>query len=266
METRYRVAILASIAAVLAVYTASLGPIAQDPAYHDFADDRTFLGLANFMDVASNLPFLFVGVAGLIVAFDRSTTFADDDERWPYAVFFVGIALTSVGSGDYHLDPENTRLVWDRLPMTLGFMAILSAVLAERVSQKLGLASLPWLVAAGIASVAYWHATETSGLGDLRPYLLVQFGSLMIVLISLLLFPSRYTEQKWLAFALAGYGLAKLLETFDTNVYDATRFVSGHTLKHLAAAAASYCVVEMLRRRRIAHIDVAVCEPSTMAA
>ena len=262
METRHRIAILAVVAAVLVVYAASIAPVAQDPAYHDFADDRTFLRITNFMDVASNLPFLLVGIAGFVVLFGQRTTFVTDAERWPYAIFFAGIALTSVGSGYYHLDPDNARLVWDRLPMTLGFMGILSAVLDERVRQKLGLVALPMLVAAGIASVAYWHGSELSGHGDLRPYLLVQFGSLLIVLISLLVFPSRYTEQKWLALALAGYGLAKLVETFDTNVYETMRVVSGHTLKHLAAAGASYCVIEMLRRRSVADGEIAACEPA----
>lgn len=251
MKERYRIAVLAAIGVAIVLVTASLPPIPQDLAYHDFADRRSFLGIANFMDVISNLPFLFVGVAGLWSAFDRRTRFATAAERWPYAVLFLGVVATSAGSAYYHLAPGNAGLVWDRLPMTLGFMGLLSAVLAERVNRKLGLLSLPLLVAFGVASVAYWNATEIGGHGDLRPYLLVQFGSLLIVLVSLLLFSSRYTEQKWLSAALAGYALAKVLETFDSNVYGTLRVVSGHTLKHLAAAAASYCVVEMLKRREI---------------
>ena len=267
MKTRYRIVLLGCIAVALAICAATLAPIAQDPSYHDFADDRTFLRVENFGDVASNLPFLVVGVAGLFVVFRRSMVFAAKAERWPYAVFFAGVALTSIGSGYYHLDPDNSRLVWDRLPMTLGFMGILSAVLAERVSRKLGIVALPILIAAGITSVAYWNSSEMRGQGDLRPYLLVQFGSLVIVLVSLLLFSSRYTGQQWLAMALAGYAAAKVLEAFDDNVYAALRVVSGHTLKHLAAAAASYCILEMLKRRKVEAGDVVHrCSQSHVAA
>jgi hypothetical protein len=260
MESRYRIAVLVAITVATVAYTALLAPIAQDPTYHDFADDRVFLGISNFLDVASNLPFLLVGLWGLFVVFNSRTTFVANIERWPYTIFFLGVALTSVGSSYYHLDPDNTRLVWDRLPMTLGFMGILSAVLAERVNRKASVALLPSLVSAGIASVIYWYVTETAGNGDLRPYSLVQFGSLLIVVVSFLLFHSTYTQQRWFVIALSAYVTAKLLETFDEKVYGALRFVSGHTLKHLAAAAAACCIVQMLRQRSITHAGSTSCE------
>lgn len=253
MGNSYRIAALVAITVATVACTASLVPIGQDPTYHNFADGRVFLGVANFLDVASNLPFLFVGLWGLFVVFNWRTTFVANIERWPYTIFFLGVALTSVGSSYYHLHPDNTRLVWDRLPMTLGFMGILSAVLAERVNRKASVVLLPLLVFAGIASVIYWYATETGGNGDLRPYLLVQFGSLLIVVVSFLLFRSPYTQQKWFVVALSAYVTAKLLEIFDEKVYGALRFVSGHTLKHLMAAAAACCIVQMLRQRSIAH-------------
>lgn len=253
MDKRYRIVVLIAIIVAAVAYTTSLPPIAQVATYHNFADHRNFLGITNFLDVASNVPFLFVGLWGLFVTFNWSTTFRAVSERWPYAVFFMGVALTFAGSSYYHLHPDNARLVWDRLPMTLGFIGILSAVLAERVSLKGGLVTLPLLVSAGIASVAYWHITEVRGHGDLRPYSLVQFGSLLIVLVTFLLFPSRYTQQKWFFFAMAAYLIAKALETFDQAVYARLHLLSGHTLKHLAAAAAAYCIAQMLRQRRMAN-------------
>ena len=42
-----------------------LPPIAQDPTYHQFADQRTLLGIPNFWNVVSNLPFVLVGAMGL---------------------------------------------------------------------------------------------------------------------------------------------------------------------------------------------------------
>ena len=251
MDKHYRIAVLVAITVAAVACTASLPPIAQDATYHAFADHRTLFGMANFLDVASNVPFLFIGLWGLFVTFNWRATCRTVSERWPYAVFFIGVALTFIGSSYYHLHPDNARLVWDRLPMTLGFMGILSAVLAERVSLKAGLVALPLLVSAGIASVAYWHVTEIRGHGDLRPYCLVQFGSLFIVLVTFLLFRSPYTQQKWFLVALAAYVIAKAFETFDRAVYAGLRLLSGHTLKHLAAAAAAYGIVHMLRQRSI---------------
>ncbi|HEX7249749.1 MAG TPA: hypothetical protein VF262_05120, partial [Burkholderiales bacterium] len=49
------------VALVLFLY----GPIPQYADYHRFADTRTFLGLPNFSDTASNIPFLLIGIAGI---------------------------------------------------------------------------------------------------------------------------------------------------------------------------------------------------------
>ena len=252
---RLRIAILVAIFFTAVGYVALLPPIPQDPTYHHFADHRAHFGLANFFDVASNTPFLVVGIWGLLVVFNRRTVFLARDERWPYAMFFFGVGLTSVGSSYYHLQPDNARLVWDRLPMTFGFMGILSAILLERVSRKVGLLSMPLLVSAGALSVIYWRATETSGHGDLRPYLLVQFGSLVIVFATLLLFRSRYTQQRWLLVALALYVAAKCLELCDQSIFATLHLVSGHTLKHLSAAGAAYCIAHMLLHRNSINRD-----------
>ena len=252
MKNHVRIAILIAITLVAIVITALLARIPQDQAYHNFADRRAFLGVANFMDVASNVPFLFVGLWGLLVVLNCRTLFLTSSERWPYLIFFLGVALTSGGSSYYHFHPDNARLVWDRLPMTVGFMGIVAVILTERVSRKAGLASLPLLVSAGMASVAYWYATETSGHGDMRPYGLAQFGSLLIVLVILLLFRSRYTQQKWFVIALAAYVAAELLETLDREVLATLRIVSGHTLKHVVAAGAACCLVQMLLQRTVA--------------
>src|SRR5215472_3612127 len=249
MKSGTRIAILVAIAAFVVLAAVLLPPIPQPLSYHAFADQRELLGVPNFADVVSNSAFLLVGLYGLVLTLRPKTVFAQNSERWPYVVFFFGALLTTIGSGYYHLRPDNARLVWDRLPMTLGFMGILAAVLAERVSLKAGLVALPLLVSAGIASVSYWHLTEIRGHGDLRPYSLVQFGSLLIVLVILLLYRSPYTQQKWFFIALAAYVMAKAFEEFDRAVYAGFRLLSGRTLKHLAAAAAAYCIVQMLRQR-----------------
>jgi len=251
LTTGVRSLILVATAVAAIVLILSRPPIPQPASYHDFADQRAFLGLPNAPNVISNVPFLFVGIWGLFVVTghknDRS--FLSTSHRVPYAVFFLGVALTFFGSSYYHLHPTNARLVWDRLPMTLGFMGILSSAVAERINLKVGTLLLAPLVVAGILSVTYWYSAEVTGHGDLRPYLVVQFGSLLLLLGLLIFFPSRYTESKALGLALALYVAAKLCESLDPQIYAIGHAVSGHTLKHLAAALAAYFVVHMLRHR-----------------
>ena len=159
MQKRARLLVLAIIVVAVTAVFLSKPPIPQAPSYHDFADQRTFLSVPNFLNVISNLPFLFVGIWGLVAVTEprSSGSFLTRSERWPYAVFFLGVALTFLGSSYYHLHPTNARLVWDRLPMTLGFMGILSATIAERISVKAGVVLLPALVLAGVLTVGYWH-------------------------------------------------------------------------------------------------------------
>jgi hypothetical protein len=103
-----------------------LPALPQPLAYHDFADQRTMLGVAHFPDVASNAGFLLIGLVGLAVVARPRTQFEHAVERWPYALFFVGMLLTALGSAYYHLAPDNEALVWDRLPMTVAFMSLIS--------------------------------------------------------------------------------------------------------------------------------------------
>jgi hypothetical protein len=241
------VAVSGAVAATLAA-----PPVPQPLAYHNLADQRSWLGIPNALNVLSNLPFAVVGLLGLVLIFGkvgRRVPFHDSWERWPYAALFAGVALTTVGSSYYHLAPDNARLVWDRLPMTLGFMGLLTAVLAERVSLPLARWLFSPLLVVGAASVAYWYWSEVQGAGDLRPYLLVQFGSLLVVVLLLVLYPTHYGGGRYLSAGLAAYAAAKAFELADGRIFALGRIVSGHTLKHLVAAGAVACLVAMLRAR-----------------
>ena len=233
------------IAAGGAVIAALAVPrVAQDPAYHQFADTRPLLGIPNSLNVLSNLPFAVVGLAGL-VAVARMRNW----ERWPYAALFAGVALTSIGSAYYHLAPDNWTLVWDRLPMTVGFMGLLTAVLAERVSRRAARALFAPLLVFGAISVIYWYWSEVRSAGDLRLYALVQFGSLLVILIALVASPSRDGDDRYFYLGLGAYLLAKLFEYADVSIYNAGHIVSGHTIKHVMAAVGLWFLVVMLRQR-----------------
>jgi hypothetical protein len=244
------------VLALAALCVLARPPIAQDPGYHDMADQRRLLGLPNALNVLSNVPFGVVGWWGLALTFRRrpgtGSPFADEWERWPYSAVFAGTVLTAIGSSYYHLAPDNGRLVWDRLPMTVGFLGLVVAVLAERVSVRMARLLLVPLLTLGVASVFYWHWTELRGAGDLRPYALVQFGSLLAVVLVLALYPGKRRGGRHLVAALACYAAAKGLEWADQPILDLGHVVSGHTLKHVVAAAAVAWVAAMLRERTAA--------------
>jgi hypothetical protein len=168
-QTRIRgsVLVLAAIAVFLFVPR-----IAQDQGYHSFADSRSIFGIPNFWNVVSNLAFAVVGIAGL-----RQSRSAVG------RVLFGGVLLTFFGSAYYHLALGDARLVWDRLPMTLVFMAFLCWLLDDE--------RLLWLlVAVGIASILWWRVT-----GDLRFYGVVQFVPLLVLIPALFTAPHR--EELW---------------------------------------------------------------------
>jgi hypothetical protein len=188
--------------------------IAQDETYHSFADQRTLAGIPNFWNVISNLPFAVVGFLGLRKARDTA-------ER----ILFAGVLLTAFGSAGYHWAPNDARLVWDRLPMTVVFMALVSILIGRRF--------LFPLLAFGIASILWWIAT-----GDLRLYAVAQFGAVFVAVFAM--FFSASARRLWPVLML--YALAKLAEHFDQAIYSALP-LSGHTVKHLLAAAASYAIL-----------------------
>jgi hypothetical protein len=228
--------------------------IPQPLSYHAFADQRSFLGIPHFADVVSNAPFAIFGLWGLIFLLRYSSVefqkqFLDRRERWFYVIISIGLFLTAFGSGYYHLDPGNDRLVWDRLPMTIVFMSFVAALIAERISLGVGLWLLPVLLVIGISSVVQWHMSEMRGAGDLRFYGTVQAYSVLFVLLALLL-PTPYTHGLDLLLIAGFYILAKVLEILDKPIFSLGHIVSGHTLKHLAAALAGYSILRMIRRRR----------------
>ena len=219
-----------------------LPPIAQDPAYHDFADRRGLLGISNFLNIATNLAFLAAGLAGVALCLRRR---AGPGAWRAWTACFTGVALVSLGSGYYHLAPDNGTLVWDRLPMSLGFMALTVAVLADYVNPKLEKYLLAPAIVLGLASVIYWHYSN-----DLRPYVLVQFLPLLLIAVVLVLYRTPRKEPGLLLAALVIYLFSKLAEYFDRALFELSgEIVSGHSLKHLLAALALFVVYRMLRRR-----------------
>lgn len=255
LSSRQRISILIALLAASMTVLLLVDPIPQDPDYHRFADSRVWFGIPNFSDVMSNAGFALVGMLGiwLVVGKRRGEIFPDPRDSRAYLVLFIGVGLVSLGSAYYHLDPSNERLFWDRLPMSVAFMAFCSAIVADRIDAKAGNSWLLLiLVGLGMTSLFYWMWTESMGRGDLRFYGLVQFFPLIALPVVCWLFPEhRYTATRYLVWVVAWYGLSKVLEYFDQGIFHLTgQTISGHSLKHLAAAIATLVIFQMLRAQR----------------
>jgi ceramidase len=212
-----------------------LPPIPQDQSYHQFADQRTILGVPNFWNVVSNASFIAVGVAGLRRFRDGAAAL----------VFFSGILLTGIGSSYYHWDPNDGTLFWDRLPMTLSSAAIFAVVIEERVNARLGAILLWPSLAFGLFSLLLWRWTD-----DLRLYFWVQFFPGFAAILLFLLYPPTYTGTHYWITAAILYLLAKGLEYTDNAIFSAGNVFSGHTLKRVAAAGACLAILRYFQTRR----------------
>lgn len=236
--------------AIVALLFAVTSPIPQDPGYHLFVDRRQWLAVPNSWNVFSSLPFLGIGLWGLLYVNKHVHNVCVPKLVLPYRVFFIGILLTAGGSAYYHLLPSNESLVFDRLPMTIGFAGLFSIVAGEFVSVRIGRRLLLPLLVIGIASVVFWAITESRGAGDLRPYALVQFLPMLLVPVILVAYrpASGFARYFWIMIAL--YVVAKLCEHFDAEIFSLGEIVSGHTLKHLFASLAPATLLFALSQRR----------------
>lgn len=205
----------------------------QDPTlYFQFADTRRIWGLDNFWNVFSNVLFLHVSLLGFIL-FIRNYHAYDLGLWESFLILNVSVFLTCWGSSYFHLRPSEQTLFWDRLPMSLGFAGLVSFIFADRVTDRYIRVLMPILMFLSAASVF----CIDHGPKDIRPYIVVQYGSLMACLIIMLLNRRGRLSNKIIYMGLALYGFAKVCEYFDQLIFDYF-FFSGHTLKHIIAAMA----------------------------
>src|SRR5713101_2108557 len=241
-QNRWRYFLLAIVAIGSLALMLSSPPIVQDPQYHELGDQRAFFGIPNFWNVVSNIPFLLVGIAGLKFCLEH--VLRSGKSAW--IVLFAGVVFVSVGSSYYHWDPKDATLVWDRLSITITFMGLFVAVLAEHLSARLARVLLVPMLLLGLASVLYWRA-----FGDLRLYLWVQLIALLAIPLIIVLFRAGYTRRWLLLAALGWHALAKVSELYDREIFALTgNLFSGHSFKHILAAMACFTILWMLRTRK----------------
>lgn len=242
------------IALVMAVVITCMGPaVAQYADYHAFADQRTFWGLPFAMDVLSNLPFALFGAWGLLGLRSihtppaRRSGFAAlvpcDTQRPLAALFFGGLLLTALCSSYYHMQPNDAGLGVDRMGMLAAFAGLLGLASADRISARAGQWTAAAVLALGPVAVGVWALN-----GNLLPWSVLQGGGMVLVVCLALRPPLVGAWGVPLVAVMAWYALAKVLELGDHHILAMTQgWVSGHTLKHIAAAMAAWPVIAVVQ-------------------
>lgn len=252
MPYGYTFALISPAAALRALYAGAAllllaalwGPgVAQSPDFHGFADQRAWGVLPHALDVLSNLGFAAAALAGARLLMAPGARALSPALRGLAALFFTGLACSAIGSSVYHWAPDDATLAGDRLGMSMAFAGMLGLALQSRVADRAALHAAAGLLAAAVASVLVWLHS-----GNVLPWVLVQAGG-MLAILGLACVAQRHGALALnLAAVIAWYGAAKLLEWGDAAVFEATGgWVSGHSLKHLLAAAAAWPVVAALR-------------------
>lgn len=243
-NARLRPALL--IGCLLMLALAVHGPIAQYAHYHDFADRRALLWMPNAADVLSNLGFLLVGLWGLLSVLRREVP---PGGRLGWLLAFGGMALTGLGSGWYHWQPDDQSLIWDRLPIALACAGLLAAVGSELHGRVRAVWPALWLMAWAVSSVIWWIWN-----GDLRPYLLLQALPLILLPLWYWQMHRSVAEQLLVLGASLCYVLAKIAEVQDHSWFMLLDgMLSGHTLKHLFATVACGMLVIAYRLGHFPH-------------
>jgi hypothetical protein len=240
--------VIPSLALIVIIVLIIAGPIPQKDSYHHFADQRRILGIGNFMNVITNLPFAYIGLLGIFIAYKVP----DKMLRQITYLLFIGFLLLTLGSGYYHLYPNNTTLVYDRIPMSIIFMSFFSFIIYERIDKTTGYLAFVALNFIGIGTIIYWILSEQAGNGDLRWYAMVQFFPIVAIPIILWLYKSPFKHEKYIIPIFLFFGIAKFAESYDLKIYDLLgQTISGHSLKHLFMGVSAFYIIRMMKARTI---------------
>jgi hypothetical protein len=227
---------------ILILLAIFLPSIEQNQNYHNFADQRVLFGVNNAFDTLSNLAFIIVGILGLVNFYNNQYIKISNSFSVILNLFFISIILIGLGSSFYHLSPNDFTLVFDRLAMSLVFASILAMLAYLKISPRFGLHTLAELLILAPLTVLIWKFN-----GNLTPYVVLQFGGIILVILTLLLTKTRMQGPCFTSLIIL-YGAAKLAEFYDEKIFNLSQnLISGHTLKHLIAALAVIIFVSPLK-------------------
>ena len=190
----------------------------------------------------SNLPFALIGLWALWAS--RGLPARGVAGAW--TVFALALVCTAAGSAVYHWAPHNASLAFDRLPIAWACAALLCAFLAERVDPRWARPAVlatalaggqrrRWRCGGGAKRPAAATCAPTSSCSSCRccwcrPALLMRLPPRT---------PRAVPGSAWWT-VLGRLRAAPRPSSWPTTaVLEQLGFVSGHTLKHLLAAAAA---------------------------
>ena len=225
------------------------GKVEQAQSYYLFADDRTFFGIPNGLDVMSNLAIVYPGVIGLMLVYERQKNgheYRDPIEQTIQYCLFLGMVLTFLGSVWFHLNPNDSTLVWDRLAMTVVMACYCSLIIADRYSIDLAKRIHFPLISIGLLSVIYWEYS-----GDLRPYFFFKMQPVILVAILLVYGKKTYDRAADYIISMSLVLVATLTENIDKIIFDNLDIISGHTMKHIIAGISLWWIMRMIQKRKL---------------
>ncbi|XP_020593472.1 uncharacterized protein LOC110033745 isoform X1 [Phalaenopsis equestris] len=222
--------------------------IPHSPTQHIFADMRNFLGVPNTLNVLTTYPYLFFGVPGLVFCLSGSCFgISLKGELWGWVLFYAGTAAAAFGSAYYHLKPDDDRIIWERLPMMISTISLLSNLVIERLDERVGISCLISLL-----MLVFVSATIERTFDDLRLCIIFHFIPCIAIPVLVFLFPPKYTHSTYWFWATGFYLLSRFESVADMKVYSIDRYIiSGHSLEHLCLAMVAFILTVMLWLRSI---------------
>lgn len=237
------IASLALIVGLVLISVSKLLVLGDEAHFMNFADKRAMLGVDNAIDVLTNIGFLVVALLGLrAVAQSPAADDGDKARRLTGFITFAAVLATAFGSTWFHLNPTHETLLWDRLPMAIGFSSLVCLLIVDRISARAGL----WMLG-GLTTFALWSIYQWQYLNFATPYTALQVGSILAVLLMAWLHSKGRIANRYIWLTALGYVIAKVFEALDRPLFELTGFISGHSLKHIMAALALYALVAGFR-------------------
>ena len=234
-----------AVGVVTAIVLSIAMPIMRTATFHRYADTSTWFGIPNALNVLSNVPFL---VAGAWFVLRAETIYA--------RLASLGVVAIGIGSAAHHFAPGDVTLAFDFLPIVVTLMIVTAALIADRIGERAGLVALGVGVVLAIVAVVIWYAgggtggseaVTTASRGSMTPYVCVQAMGILLPTLIALVAPGTIPRVPLLVGVLL-FVLARWCSANDHQILAALG-VSGHSLKHLAAAAAASCALYALTSR-----------------
>ena len=198
-------------------------------------------------------PPLIAWIIGLTTAVCGDSTFC---VRLPAPLLHTATAAVIFLIGRRFLS-EAAGLAAALAFVTLPGVSLSSGIISTDVPLLLAWALALWAVMELLDGDAWWPSLLLGialGVGLNAKYAMAFFVASLAVYMAVTPSARRLLgdARLWVALGLGAYVVAKALELADHQVFALGHLVSGHTLKHLAAAAGIGCVALMLRERPVA--------------